>query len=46
MTPKSADFNDEDYQKFVCVETANATDVSVFIAPNAVYELSAVYSIE
>ena len=46
MTPKSADLNDGDYQKLVWVETANAADYSVFIAPNTVYELSAVYSIE
>ena len=46
IAKKSADLNEGDYQKFVCVETANAADVSVFIAPNAVYELSAVYSIE
>ena len=46
IAKKSADLNEGDYQKFVCVETANAADDSVFIAPNTVYQLSAVYSIE
>lgn len=45
IAKKSADLNDGDYQKFVCVETANAAEDSVQIAPNASHRLSAEYSI-
>jgi glucose-6-phosphate 1-epimerase len=45
IAKKSADLNDGDYQKFVCVETANAADDCVQIAPNASHTLSAEYSI-
>ncbi len=45
LAKKAPDLNDEDYQKFVCVETTNAADDCVQIAPNASHTLSAEYSI-
>lgn len=41
-----ADLADADYQKFICVETANAADEVVAIAPGSQYQLQAVYTIE
>ena len=46
LAKKAPDLNDEDYQKFVCVETTNAADDAIDIMPNATYELSATYFIE
>ncbi|MGB3786486.1 MAG: D-hexose-6-phosphate mutarotase [Phormidesmis sp.] len=41
-----ADLADQDYLRFVCVETANAADDVAEIAPNSAYKLQAVYAIE
>ena len=43
---KMADLAEQDYLGFVCVETANAADDVVEIAPNSAYKLQAVYAIE
>lgn len=41
-----ADLDDADYQHFLCVETANAADDVVAIAPGAVSSLVATYRVE
>ena len=46
ISDKMADLAAQDYLKFVCVETANAADDVVEIAPNSAYKLQAVYVIE
>lgn len=46
ISVKMADLAAQDYLKFVCVETANAADDVVEIAPNSAYKLQAVYAIE
>ena len=38
------DFPNEDYQKMVCVETANAAQEIITVAPNTEYRLTAIYS--
>ncbi|MEM8505117.1 MAG: D-hexose-6-phosphate mutarotase [Cyanobacteria bacterium P01_D01_bin.1] len=43
---KMADLVEGDYLKFVCVESANAADDVVEVAPNSVYRLQVVYAIE
>lgn len=42
---KMADLKDDDYQKFVCVETANAANEVIEIQPGTAYSLSADYRI-
>ncbi len=46
ISVKMADLEEQDYSRFVCVETANAADDVVEIAPNSAYRLQAVYTIE
>lgn len=41
-----ADLDDADYQRFICVETANAAADIIAIAPNEAFTLGATYSIE
>lgn len=42
---KMADLKDDDYQKFVCVETANAANEVIEVQPGTAYSLSADYRI-
>ncbi|MEM9949868.1 MAG: D-hexose-6-phosphate mutarotase, partial [Cyanobacteria bacterium P01_D01_bin.36] len=46
ISEKMADLERGDYQKFICVETANAADDVVEVAASAEYKLKAVYTIE
>ncbi|MEO1791984.1 MAG: D-hexose-6-phosphate mutarotase [Cyanobacteria bacterium J06629_19] len=46
ISEKMADLESGDYQKFICVETANAADDVVEVAAGAEYQLKAVYTIE
>lgn len=41
-----ADLGDEDYKSFVCVETANAANEVVEVAPHSEYRLVATYRVE
>ena len=41
-----ADLDDNDYTRFICVETANAADEVVQVSPGAACRLSATYRIE
>jgi glucose-6-phosphate 1-epimerase len=41
-----ADLGDEDYKSFVCVETANAANEVVEVAPHSEYRLVANYTVE
>ncbi|MEO1387838.1 MAG: D-hexose-6-phosphate mutarotase [Cyanobacteria bacterium J06634_6] len=43
---KSGDLTDDAYQEFVCVETVNAADDMIGVAPGSEYTLKAVYAIE
>lgn len=40
-----ADLEDHDYQRLLCVETTNAADDSITIAPNEKFQLTANYSL-
>ncbi len=40
-----ADLEDNDYQRLLCVETTNAADDVITIAPNSTYQLTANYSV-
>ncbi|MEL6351768.1 MAG: D-hexose-6-phosphate mutarotase [Cyanobacteria bacterium J06627_28] len=46
ISEKMADLESQDYQRFVCVETANAGDEVIQVAPGEEYQLKAVYEIE
>jgi glucose-6-phosphate 1-epimerase len=41
-----ADLGDDDYKTFLCVETTNAADDVVTLAPGTVHRLAATYSVE
>lgn len=41
-----ADLQDDDYERFLCVETTNAASDAVILVPGARHELRAVYAIE
>lgn len=46
ISTNMADLGDLDYQRFICVETANAEDEVIEIAPGAQYQIQAVYTVE
>ena len=46
ISRNSQDLEDDDYQRFICVETANAADDVVTIMPGDAYTLTASYYIE
>ncbi len=46
ISANMADLEDNDYLRFVCVETANAADEVIEVAPGSQYELQAVYAVE
>lgn len=45
LSQKMSDLYDDDYQKFVCVETANAADNVIEVLPGETFELSASYKL-
>ncbi len=46
ISANMADLADKDYLRFVCVETANAADEVIDVAPGSQYQLQAVYAVE
>ena len=46
ISMKMADLEEQDYQRFICVETANAEDEVIEVSPGSDYRLQAVYTIE
>ncbi len=46
ISQKMADLEADDYQRFICVETANAGDDVVEVAAGSAYQLKATYTIE
>jgi glucose-6-phosphate 1-epimerase len=46
ISAKMADLGDQDYERFVCVETANAADDIITVKPGETVQLTAQYSIE
>ena len=46
QSAEMADFKDDEYQRMLCVETANAGPELITLSPGASYELAATYAIE
>lgn len=46
ISVKMADLTDQSYQRFICVETANAADEVIEVSPGAEYRMQAVYTVE
>ncbi len=46
ISMKMADLEEQDYQRFICVETANAENEVIEISPSDDYRLQAVYTVE
>ncbi|MEL6260231.1 MAG: D-hexose-6-phosphate mutarotase [Cyanobacteria bacterium J06626_6] len=46
IAEKMADLAAQDYQRFICVETANAADDVVEVAADGEYQLQAIYAVE
>lgn len=46
ISEKMADLEDDDYKRFVCVETTNAADDIVEVAPGTEFRLTATYRVE
>lgn len=46
IAEKMADLEAQDYQRFICVETANAADEVVEVSAGSEYQLKATYAIE
>ncbi len=45
ITANMGDLRDDDYQRFVCVETTNAATDTIEIKPGGEYRLGAVYRV-
>ena len=46
ITANMIDLNNDDYQRFICVETTNVADDTAIIAPNASHRLTTEYTVE
>ena len=46
ISMKMADLEEQDYQRFICVETANAEKEVIEVSPGSNYRLQAVYTVE
>lgn len=46
ISMKMADLEEQDYQRFICVETANAENEVIEVSPGDDYRLQAVYTVE
>ncbi|MEO0456445.1 MAG: D-hexose-6-phosphate mutarotase [Cyanobacteria bacterium P01_A01_bin.114] len=46
ISAKMADLEEQDYQRFICVETANAADEVIKVSPGSQYRMKVTYAIE